>query len=68
MDYEKKIEELNEIIEKLSNDKLPLDEAVKLYEIAEKTYKECSVYLNEQTGKVYKIKQDLEKFHEERID
>ena len=68
MDYEKKIEELNVIIEKLSNDKLPLDEAVKLYENAENIYKECSVYLNEQTGKVYKIKQDLEKFHEEKLD
>ena len=68
MDYEKKITELNEIIEKLVNDKLPLEEAVRLYENAERIYKECSVYLSEQSGKVYKIKQDLEKFHEERID
>ena len=68
MDYEKNIEELNIIIEKLSTQKLPLDESVKLYENAEKLYKECAEYLEKQTGKVYKIKQDLEKFNEEEID
>ena len=68
MDYEKNIEELNLIVEKLSNEKLPLDESVKLYENAEKLYKECSEYLEKQTGKVFKIKQDLERYTEEKME
>ena len=68
MDYEKNIEKLNEITEKLANQKLPLDESVELYETAVALYKECAEYLEKQTGKVYKIKQDLQKFNEEEID
>ena len=68
MDYEKNIDALNEIVNKLSNQKMPLEESVKLYEDAQKLYVECSEYLEKQTGKVYKIKQDLEKYNEEKIN
>ena len=68
MDYEKNIASLNEIIEKLSSEKMPLEESVKLYEEAEKLYKECNEYLLKQTGKVYKIKKELEMFSEEKMD
>ena len=68
MDYEKNIDTLNEIIDKLSNQKMPLEESVKLYEDAQKLYVECSEYLEKQTGKVYKIKQDLEKYNEEKMN
>ena len=68
MDYEKNIEELNKILESLSSQKLPLDESVKLYESAEKLYKECSEYLEKQSGKVYKIRQELQKYVEEPLD
>ena len=68
MEYEKNIERLNEIIEKLSKDNLPLDESVKLYAEAEKVYKECNDYLINQTGNVYKIKQELEKYNEEKMN
>ena len=68
MDYEKNVEKLNEIIEKLSNQKLSIEESVKLYEEAESLYKECYEYLNLQSGKVYKIRQDLQKFEEEKMD
>ena len=68
MDYEKNIEKLNEIVNKLSNQKLPLDESVKLYESAEKLYKECSEYLSTQSGKVFKIKQELQKFVEDPME
>ena len=68
MDYEKNMEKLNEIVEKLSNQSLPLEESVKLYEEAGNIYKECSDYLTKQTGKVYKIKQDLDKYNEERMN
>ena len=68
MDYEKNIEALNEIIEKLSNEKLPIEESVSLYEKADQLYKECSEYLDLQSGKVYKIKQDLQKYVEEKME
>ena len=68
MDYEKNIEKLNEIVDKLSNQKLPLDESVKLYESAEKLYKECSEYLSMQSGKVFKIRQELQKFVEDPME
>ena len=68
MNYEKNIDALNEIVDKLSNQKMSLDDSVKLYEDAQKLYLECSDYLEKQTGKVYKIKQDLEKYNEERMN
>lgn len=67
MDYESNIEKLNLIIDKLSNEKLPLEDSVKLYEEAEELYKTCFDYLTKQTGKVYKIKQELESFNEEKM-
>ena len=67
-DYEKNIELLNEIAEKLAGEKLPISESVKLYESAEKLYKECAEYLENQNGQIYKIKQDLEKYNEEKFD
>ena len=68
MDYEKNIKELNKILEKLSNEALTLNESVELYENAEKLFKECNQYLSEQKGKVYKIKQELDKYSEELMD
>ncbi len=68
MDYEKNIETLNEITNKLANQKMSLEDSIKLYEEAQKLYVECSEYLEKQTGKVYKIKQDLEKYNEEKMD
>ena len=68
MDYEKNIEELNLIIGKLSNDNLKLDESVALYEKATALSKECNEYLEKQSGKFYKIKQNTNKFDEIEID
>ena len=68
MDYEKNIEELNDISSRLADEKLPLEESVKLYERAEKLYKECGDYLTSEAGKVYKIKQQLDRYNEEKMD
>ena len=68
MDYEKNIKELNAILEKLSSESLTLKESVELYEKAENLFKECSEYLSMQTGKVYKIKQELDKYNEQLMD
>lgn len=67
MDYEKKIEEINNIITQLDNEKLTLEDSIKLFEKAEKIYKECDNYLESAKGNVYKIKQDLNTFREERM-
>ena len=67
-DYEKNINMLNEIANKLANEKLPVSESIKLYETAEKLYKECAEYLENQNGQIFKIKQDLEKYNEEKFD
>lgn len=68
MDYEKNIKELNDISIKLADEKLPLEESVKLYERAEMLYKECGDYLTSETGRVYKIKQQLDQYNEEKMD
>lgn len=67
-DYEASFEKLTNISNRLANGKLTLDESVTLFESAEKLYKDCFEYLEEQSGQVFKIKQDLEKFNEEKID
>ena len=68
MNYESNIERLNEILEKLSNEKLTFEEGLNLYDEASRLYKECNDYLSQNIGKVYKIKQDLEKYNEERMN
>lgn len=67
-DYEKNLKELNDIANKLTNENLPIAESVKLYEEAEKLYKECAEYLENQNGQIYKIKQDLERYNEEKFE
>lgn len=67
-DYEKNLKELNDIANKLTNENLPIAESVKLYEKAEKLYKECAEYLENQNGQIYKIKQDLERYNEEKFE
>jgi exodeoxyribonuclease VII small subunit len=67
VDYEKKIERLNEILNSLDGDNLPLEKSIGLYEEAVAIYKECAEYLQNSKGTVYKIKQELDKFNEEKM-
>lgn len=68
MDYEKNIEELNDIIEQLNKENLSIEKSIELFERAEVLYKECDLYLKNAKGDIYKIKNDLNCFREERID
>lgn len=68
MDYEKKVDELAEIIQRLENEKLPLSEEVELYKMAQKLYVECDEYLEKAKGNIYKIKRDLEVYREEKFN
>ena len=68
MEYESNIKRLNEILDKLTNEKLSFSEGLSLYKEASKLYMECNDYLALNTGKVLKIKQDLDKYSEEKMD
>lgn len=67
MDYEKQIEELANIVNQLENEKLTLSDSVKLFERAEQIYKQCNDYLENAKGSVYKIRQDLDAYREEKM-
>lgn len=59
MNYEEKIKELESIIEKLNEGKVPMAEAVKNFERASQLAKECYKELNDLKGKVSVIKDEL---------
>lgn len=68
MDYEAKIGQLNNVLNKLENEQLPLGEEVELYKQAQQLYVECSEYLEKAKGDIYKIKKDLEVYREEKFN
>lgn len=65
MNYEKKIERLNEISKQLDDQNLSIEATINLYNEAKTLFDECFSYLKEAKGNVLKIKQDLEKYSEE---
>jgi len=52
MDFEKKMKEIEETIQKLESGELNLDDSIKLYTQAMQNCNECSKYINEAKGKV----------------
>lgn len=68
MDYEKNIDKLAEIINRLENEKMPLSEEIELFKQAENLYKLCNDYLENAKGDIYKIKRDLELYREEKFN
>lgn len=67
MDYESNIDLLNQIIQKLENEKLSLDQEIELYNQAHTLYIKCDEYLEKAKGNIYKIKRDLESYKEEKF-
>lgn len=67
MTYEEAIKEMEEIIEKLENQALPLKTAQQLFERASELAKFAQDELSKSTGKLYQIKQDLDKIIEEEV-
>lgn len=65
MSYEEAIKELEEIINRLENEKLPLKEAVELFEKANNLAKFAQEELSKTNGKLYQIKKDLDQITEE---
>ena len=67
MNYEDSIKEIEEILEKLENDKLPLKDALALFERASELSKFAQDELNKTSGKLLQIKTELDKIVEEEI-
>lgn len=61
LSIEEKFELLEKLVNKLENEKLSLEESIKLYEEAMKISKELSIELNEVTKKVMLIQENGEK-------
>ncbi len=56
--YEKAMEELENIVNKLENSKETMDESFSLYEKGIKLIKFCDEYLNKQENKIRKIEEE----------
>ena len=67
MSYEEAIKELEEIIARLENEKLPLKIVQELFERASVLAKFSQEELSKTTGRLYQIKQDLDTISEEEI-
>lgn len=68
MDFEEKINKLQEITAKMEDQNLGMAAGVELYEQGVTLAKECYEELNSTIGKINVIKQDLEKYREESLD
>ncbi len=61
LSIEEKFEKLENLVHKLENEKLSLEDSITLYEEAMKLSKELSIELNEVTKKVLLIQEDGKK-------
>ena len=55
MDFEKKLNRLEDIVQKMEKGELPLEESLKLFEEGIKLSRECHTQLNEAEVKVKKL-------------
>lgn len=67
MSYEEAIKELENIIEKLEDSQLPLKTAQELFERASTLAKFAQEELSKTTGKLFKIKKELDEITEEEV-
>ena len=68
MEFEKKIQELQDITKSLEDPNIKIDKGVELYEKGVEIAKDCYAMLNTVKGKVNIIKKDLETFREESFE
>lgn len=61
MSYEKNIEKLENIVKKLDNDSVSLEESLKLYGDGIKVAKECMTQLKELKGQFELLNSDMQK-------
>ena len=58
--FEQTLEELENIVTKLENGELNLDESIKHFEVATKLYKECKVELDKAEKKISVLTESLQ--------
>lgn len=68
MSYEENAKKLEEIITKLETGNISLKESSDLFDEGVKLAKKCYSQLQEQKGKITKIKQNQESFFEEEMN
>ena len=66
MDYDKKLKELENIVNELEKD-LPMEQSIELYTKGANLVKECLKELEETKGGIYKVKEELDKLVETKI-
>lgn len=65
MSYEKNAEKLEQIVKKLDNEKITLEESLKLYADGIKTAKDCLKELNDLKGQFELLNADMQKIEVE---
>ena len=68
MNFEEKINKLEDITKKMENPDLTMSDGVALYEEGVSIAKECYAELNSIKGKINVIRKDLESYREESLD
>ena len=68
MNYEEAIKELEEITNRLENEKLSLSESEKLFDRAVELAKFCQKELSKTSKKLFEIKKEFDKIVEEEIE
>ena len=61
MDYEKKIDQLEQIVKELEGGKISLDESVALFEKGVEITKECFTALGKYKGKIAVVQGEIDK-------
>ncbi|PLV60144.1 exodeoxyribonuclease VII small subunit [Thermotoga sp. KOL6] len=60
MEFEKMMKELEEIVNRLENEDLPLEESVRLFEKGMRLYKKCKEVLQKERLKIVDVLKELE--------
>lgn len=68
MNFEKSIQELEEIVEKLNNKDITIEESVKLFEAGVEIVKVNYEMLEKASGKVTALQKELDKYTEIKFD
>ncbi len=67
MDIEKQLKKLEEIVEKIENEKTSIDDAVKLFEDGVEVIKNTQKQISDAVGKITVLKKDLDSLSEQNL-
>ncbi len=67
MEIEKQLKKLEEIVEKIENDKTSIDEAIKMFEEGVSIIKNTQGQINDAVGKITILKKDLDSLSEQKF-